>query len=199
MESFVFVCLFKALHKDIDAFPGPKTFILISSVMTWAQTKRLDAVSVELIVLYYELIHTTSECIVFLLTYRMIQRFLLRKRTTGDANRTATLKITSLWRSLWLNWESLWVQLFYFVLFLQSFTCSSRSLSLSFELYSIVSYTSEPVAVLDLRGCIWTAVRNGRASLPFLFQGKSRRFHLSHVILSRRTRVAAVIGRFKFK
>ncbi|XP_017331269.1 adenylate kinase 7 isoform X2 [Ictalurus punctatus] len=31
-----------ALHKDIDAFPGPKTFILISSVMTWAQTKTLD-------------------------------------------------------------------------------------------------------------------------------------------------------------
>ncbi|XP_053488469.1 adenylate kinase 7 isoform X1 [Ictalurus furcatus] len=32
-----------ALHKDIDAFPGPKTFILISSVMTWALTKTLDA------------------------------------------------------------------------------------------------------------------------------------------------------------
>lgn len=31
-----------ALHKDIDAFPGPKTFILISSVMTWALTKTLD-------------------------------------------------------------------------------------------------------------------------------------------------------------
>ncbi|XP_060735141.1 adenylate kinase 7 [Tachysurus vachellii] len=31
-----------ALHKDIDAFPGPKMFILISSVMTWALIKTLD-------------------------------------------------------------------------------------------------------------------------------------------------------------
>ncbi|KAK3537897.1 hypothetical protein QTP70_022441 [Hemibagrus guttatus] len=31
-----------ALHKEIDAFPGPKMFILISSVMTWALTKTLD-------------------------------------------------------------------------------------------------------------------------------------------------------------
>ncbi|MCJ8737205.1 hypothetical protein PDJAM_G00021250 [Pangasius djambal] len=31
-----------ALHKEIGAFPGPKTFILISSVMTWALTKTLD-------------------------------------------------------------------------------------------------------------------------------------------------------------
>ncbi|MCI4382988.1 hypothetical protein PGIGA_G00021220 [Pangasianodon gigas] len=31
-----------ALHKEIAAFPGPKTFILISSVMTWALTKTLD-------------------------------------------------------------------------------------------------------------------------------------------------------------
>ncbi|GAA6086960.1 adenylate kinase 7-like, partial [Tachysurus ichikawai] len=31
-----------ALHKDIDAFPGPKMFILISSVMTWALTKTMD-------------------------------------------------------------------------------------------------------------------------------------------------------------
>ncbi|XP_053488463.1 adenylate kinase 7-like [Ictalurus furcatus] len=31
-----------ALHKETAAFPGPKTFILISSVMTWAQTKTLD-------------------------------------------------------------------------------------------------------------------------------------------------------------
>ncbi|XP_027015734.2 adenylate kinase 7-like [Tachysurus fulvidraco] len=31
-----------ALHKDIEAFPEPKMFILISSVMTWALTKTLD-------------------------------------------------------------------------------------------------------------------------------------------------------------
>ncbi|KAK3563495.1 hypothetical protein QTP86_030362 [Hemibagrus guttatus] len=31
-----------ALHKEIDAFPGPKMFILISSVMTWALTQTLD-------------------------------------------------------------------------------------------------------------------------------------------------------------
>lgn len=43
---------FKALHKQIDAFPEPKMFILISSVMTWALTRTLDPVSVELISLY---------------------------------------------------------------------------------------------------------------------------------------------------
>ncbi|XP_027015700.2 adenylate kinase 7-like [Tachysurus fulvidraco] len=31
-----------ALHKDIDAFPEPKMFILISSVVTWALTKTLN-------------------------------------------------------------------------------------------------------------------------------------------------------------
>ncbi|XP_060788918.1 adenylate kinase 7-like [Neoarius graeffei] len=31
-----------ALHNETDAFPGPKTFILISSIMTWALTKTLD-------------------------------------------------------------------------------------------------------------------------------------------------------------
>ncbi|XP_058254428.1 adenylate kinase 7-like isoform X2 [Hemibagrus wyckioides] len=42
VSALSFISSLKALHKEIDAFPRPKMFILISSVMTWALTQTLD-------------------------------------------------------------------------------------------------------------------------------------------------------------
>lgn len=38
-----------SLHTEIEHFDGPKLFILISSVMTWAKSKPLDPVSIHLV------------------------------------------------------------------------------------------------------------------------------------------------------
>ena len=42
-DSFCVLCL--ALHDNISHFSGPKMFILISTVMTWACSKSVDPVS----------------------------------------------------------------------------------------------------------------------------------------------------------
>ena len=45
MTDMLSCCVPAALHRNMEKFGGPKTFILISTVMTWALSRPVDAVS----------------------------------------------------------------------------------------------------------------------------------------------------------